>query len=167
MVEPWKKATFYYLEYIPEFIASLLLATVTLLVIVSVFFRYFLNDPISWSEELARIMFIWIAFIGAALGVKYHSHFSISTVAEKLPAKSKQFVSLFSTAVVIIISIIIIISGFQNTKVAFKQSFHLLQITVGWLHIIIPISAILMVVYGVVQLVQKIRNPEDRPTAKN
>jgi TRAP-type C4-dicarboxylate transport system permease small subunit len=49
-----------------------------------VFFRYVLNQPSPWTEELARYLFIWISMIGAAYGVKQQSHFGFEMLVKKM-----------------------------------------------------------------------------------
>ncbi|MEJ2134846.1 MAG: TRAP transporter small permease subunit [Desulfofustis sp.] len=54
--------------------AYLLLVGSTLVMVISillqVFFRYVMNAPLYWSEEIARYAFVWLVFIGAAIAPK-------------------------------------------------------------------------------------------------
>jgi hypothetical protein len=47
-------------------VATLLAAC--LLAVVQVFFRYVLNNSLPWPEEVARLGFVWVVFLGMALG---------------------------------------------------------------------------------------------------
>jgi TRAP-type C4-dicarboxylate transport system permease small subunit len=53
-----------------EYLSMVCVAAMTVLVIAQVILRYVFNDPLDWSEEMARIAFIYLAFlgIGAAYG---------------------------------------------------------------------------------------------------
>jgi TRAP-type C4-dicarboxylate transport system permease small subunit len=46
-----------------------------------VFTRYVMNSPVSWSEEVALHLFVWMIFIGAAYGVRLGAHPSMSLIA--------------------------------------------------------------------------------------
>lgn len=46
--------------------AALLIAAVTVLGVAQVFWRYVLNSSLVWSEELIRLLFVWLIFVGAA-----------------------------------------------------------------------------------------------------
>jgi TRAP-type transport system small permease protein len=54
-----------------------------------VFTRYLFNRPIIWVEELATYSFIWGAFVGASLGLKYGRHVKIETFVEYLSPRAK------------------------------------------------------------------------------
>lgn len=54
-----------------------------------VFTRYVFNRPIIWVEELATYSFIWGAFVGASLGLKYGRHIKIETFVDHLPPRAK------------------------------------------------------------------------------
>jgi TRAP-type C4-dicarboxylate transport system permease small subunit len=60
---------------------------ILLCVLLQVFCRYVLNDPLTWSEELARYLFIWCAFLGWILASRHRSHLAMSFVAERLPPR--------------------------------------------------------------------------------
>ena len=42
-----------------------------------VVFRYFLGDPLTWSDELARYLFVWCAFLGWVIAARRRSHLAI------------------------------------------------------------------------------------------
>ena len=47
-------------------LAGLLLMAMLLIVVMQIVFRYVLNDSLVWSEELAKAMMVWTAFLVAA-----------------------------------------------------------------------------------------------------
>jgi C4-dicarboxylate transporter DctM subunit len=63
--------------------ATLLLSTVAI-ALVQVFFRYVLNDSLSWPEEMARFAFVWFAFLGAAMVTRRARHIVIDLVPRSL-----------------------------------------------------------------------------------
>ena len=63
-----------------EWLAALLTAGMVAVIFVQVSNRYIFNSPIAWTEEVARLMFIWLSFLGAFLALREHSHISIHAV---------------------------------------------------------------------------------------
>ncbi|HEX2922641.1 MAG TPA: TRAP transporter small permease [Chloroflexota bacterium] len=75
-----------WLGLIVTVIAAILLAVTTIVIFLQVVFRYFINQPLHWTEETARFLFIWVALLGAAMAFKDRTHFSISMFTDTLPA---------------------------------------------------------------------------------
>jgi len=62
-----------------------LLAVESGLVLAGVFFRYALNSPLYWAEEAARLLLIWLSFVGAALAFQRKQHLAMDVVMRLLP----------------------------------------------------------------------------------
>jgi len=75
-----------------EAIAALTLAIDVLVVFTSVIFRYFLHDPLEWSEEVARALMVTLVFIGAAGALGRSRHVGMDFVRGVLPAAWQPYV---------------------------------------------------------------------------
>ena len=78
------------------FMAALLAA-----VDVQIFFRYVLNDSLIWPEEVARILLVWISFIGAAAVSRQGGHLCIDTLVDLFPGPMRLAVLTLADAVVV------------------------------------------------------------------
>lgn len=58
--------------------AIALVAAMLVIVAAQVFYRYAMVDPIGWSEEAARFLFIWMVFIGTAIAYREGQHLVIN-----------------------------------------------------------------------------------------
>lgn len=59
------------------------------LIFVQVICRYVFKNSLSWSEELARYIFVWQIWLGASYAAKIKKHISITVAREKLPQKAQ------------------------------------------------------------------------------
>jgi len=50
---------------------------------------YFFGDPTTWSDELARYLFVWCSFVGWVVAARKRSHLGIALVAERSPPRVK------------------------------------------------------------------------------
>lgn len=66
---------------------------------IQVFCRYLFNYSFTWYEELSRYLGVFVAFLGAATGVKYGMHFSMDALSKKLKKPWKNILSVFSNLV--------------------------------------------------------------------
>lgn len=65
------------LEKVTIYFCAFLFATIVLICITGVFFRYVINSPLMWTEEVMRFMAIWLILVGSSLTVRADGHTSI------------------------------------------------------------------------------------------
>ena len=66
-------------------LVGLTFATIVSLTIAQVFFRFALDDPLIWSEELVRILLIWMTFVGAAVVCWDGRHLNVDVIFIRRP----------------------------------------------------------------------------------
>lgn len=77
-----------------EVITVLLLLILVGLVSAQVFMRYVMHSPLTWSEEAARITFVWLTFIGAGLAFQRRENLRIQILPDALPLKPRLWLRL-------------------------------------------------------------------------
>ena len=80
------------LTSILEFLSMACIVAMALLVIAQVVMRYVFNNPLDWSEETARIVFIYLAFVGIGAAYGRRRHMFIDAVLLILPPGPKRAV---------------------------------------------------------------------------
>jgi TRAP-type C4-dicarboxylate transport system permease small subunit len=82
------------LDWILDRVTLLLLTILLLVVGAQIFARYVLNHSLFWSEELARYLFIYLVFLGAAIALRREGHIRVSFFVERLPARVRRVVAV-------------------------------------------------------------------------
>jgi TRAP-type C4-dicarboxylate transport system permease small subunit len=77
-----------------ENVCAVLLAVMTAVILLGVAFRYVLEAPLPWSEELAKLLMLWIVFLGASAGIQRGEHVRIDFVLHRLSAPAATAVDL-------------------------------------------------------------------------
>jgi TRAP-type transport system small permease protein len=70
--------------------SGLALALLTFVVVTNaaqVFWRSVLGDPLSWTEEAARVAFIWVVYVGVVRAVRRRTHLSVDFFVRRLPSR--------------------------------------------------------------------------------
>ena len=127
-----------------ELFSALLLLTMVVLVFIQIVSRVIISSSFPWTEEIARFMMIWITFLGAAVAFQYGAHIGVEAFVERLPAKLRSFFIVITMLICLSFFILLIVYGYQLANGAFVQTSPALQIPMGYIYYIIPISGVLM-----------------------
>lgn len=121
------------------------LGAMTCIVFVSVVFRYVLNSPLAWTEELASLLFAWLTFIGAYVGIRSGSHIRIDTLVLFLPPAAQHWLERVGDLGVLILLLVFAWQGFRLTATTWSLEFPAMEISRGYLYVSLPIAACLMI----------------------
>jgi TRAP-type C4-dicarboxylate transport system permease small subunit len=72
-----------------------LLLAMTVVVATNVCYRFVLNDPLSWGDEVAQILLVWLTFLGAALAVRDDEHYYLNYLSRKASGPALRRLQLF------------------------------------------------------------------------
>jgi TRAP-type C4-dicarboxylate transport system permease small subunit len=84
------------LERTVEYLMALALAIMVALVFGNVLMRYLFNSGFAAAEELARLMFVWLIFLGAILALRHHGHLGVEMLQAKLPRPLRRACAVLS-----------------------------------------------------------------------
>lgn len=109
--------------------------------------------PLSWSEELARYMAVWLTFVGAAYALRKGSLATVEILYNKLTGVSKKSLYVLISILVFVFSVILIKYGFEFSLKFMGQKSPALQIPKGMVYLCGPLSGFLMLLYQIEMLV--------------
>lgn len=102
-------------------VCVILMSGMSIIIFIQVIARYVFNNSLSWSEELARYMFIWLVYIGISLGCKEMKHLRIDAFIKIFPKKARPWVLVFSDFLFLAFAIYITYTGIHYTVMIFNQ----------------------------------------------
>src|SRR5437764_490337 len=71
-------------KWATELPAVLLLVAEVVLLLANVLYRYALHDPLTWADELASMLFIWLAMLGAVIALRRGEHMRLTTFVARM-----------------------------------------------------------------------------------
>lgn len=99
-------------DNVEVFLCVILMSVMTLLIFVQVIMRYVFNASLSWSEELARYIFIWLIYIGISYGCKLRKHIKIDAALYFFPKKLQPYVVILGDVLFIVFAAYIAYTDF-------------------------------------------------------
>lgn len=125
------------------------------LTLAQVVFRYLLDSPLVWSEEVVRYLLVWTSMIGAAGALRIGSHFSLITFVAHLRSRQAAAVSLLVDAAVAIFAAVVLVQGIQMTAHGFAEQAVSFPVSMGWFYLAVPVGGGLMLWHVAARTVAK------------
>ncbi|WP_282173922.1 TRAP transporter small permease [Cytobacillus firmus] len=129
-----------------KWILILLFFIMVIVVFLQVLFRFVLDQPLAWTEELSRYLLVWITFLGAGYAVSVKAHPSIELLFEKANQAVRRVLLALSTVLVVFFFYQIIVNSFIFIERSMMQTSPALQLPMGMVYMVIPIASILFVI---------------------
>lgn len=153
------------IEYIDKFEAGLtvaLLVVALLVLTLQVFERFIMNSGNSWSEELARYLFIWSVYTSAAFAIISNAHIRIDAALNLYPKKIRKYIPILADVIFLVYTIIIVYFSFDYCLDLFAsgQVSMGLHVTMGYMYASIPVGHLLMAIRLVQLIYRRIKYPE-------
>ena len=129
------------------------------LLTVQVVARYVFNHSISWSEELARYVFIWQIWLGSSYCVKENRHIRIDIFTNHLSEKVRQIYEIVITVISIVFCVFLIYKGGQVVMMIanLHQTSPALKLPMQIIYACVPISCVLMVIRYIEHIIKLVR----------
>lgn len=144
-------------QKIEEWLCSLLMAVMTCVVFYSVVLRYGLNNPIGWADEIAKICFTWLVFLGGAVGIRKGAHISIDFFVHLLPATARRVIGFTSDFLIAAILLVIFYYGIRLCSMTAQVTTPILDISIAFIYGAAPATVILMMFHHLYRMATAFR----------
>ena len=136
--------------------AACLVVIETVILLCGVIFRYGLNQPLIWSDELASILFSWLAMLGAVLALHRGAHMRLTVIVSRLPEKWRGWLEAVSALTVCAFVALIITPAIEHMNLQMPVSTPALQLPDGWRCAALPVGAVLMLMAALARIAREV-----------
>lgn len=158
------------LDRLLEGLVMVVVAVLVLDVLWQVFTRFVLNNPSSWTEELAVFMLIWVSLLGAAVALGRGAHLGIDYFVGKLPERMRVATEVFVFFCVAAFSFLVMVVGgidLVSSMLLLGQPSPALGVQMGHVYLAVPISGFFLTLYAVIGLVERLTRLRAGPQTPN
>jgi TRAP-type C4-dicarboxylate transport system permease small subunit len=139
--------------------SALCTAGFLLVVCFQVFYRFVLEIPLIWSEEAARYLFVWAAFLGAAVALGRRDHFSISMLVVSLSSRHRKLLDIVALLLTIAFCLLLVWFGSIMSWRFIHINSPIIPISQGLVYAVIPLCGL----YGVLHLTAGLASAREDP----
>ena len=117
-------------------------------VFLGVFSRYVLVRTFTWYDEIARLLFVWIVFLGAAVGVKRGVHFRLHLLVDRFPPALQRVTVVFGILVVMGFGWILIQQGWKLVELGQFQQTAVMGLSKQYIYLAVPVGGVLVILFS-------------------
>ncbi|MBD3308773.1 TRAP transporter small permease subunit [candidate division KSB3 bacterium] len=143
---------------------GVMFATIVGLTIAQVFFRFVLDDPLIWSEELARLLLVWVTFIGAAVVCWDGRHLNVDAFFVAIPEGMRRVVRLLNAVVAIIFLGILVYFSIPLIQIDHMTELGALEIPGSYVRLPAAIGGGLMIFFILLRRFYRLRIESRHPS---
>jgi TRAP-type C4-dicarboxylate transport system permease small subunit len=93
------------------------ISVMAIMVFANVVLRYVFNSGITISEEVSRMLFIWLTFLGAIVAMKDKAHIGVDTLIKHLPVTGKKICAILSDLLILACCVFFFIGAWKQTAI--------------------------------------------------
>ena len=142
-----------------------LIGAIVVITLAAVWWRYILNAPLAWPEQISRIFFVWVTFVGAAILYREKLHVAIDMFVIMLPKSIQRLAGWLIDALVFAFNVIFFIYGLRLSLDNLGQTYGALDISPASFYFAAPVSAGMMILYFLEELINPARRAAVRVSA--
>ncbi|MEE6075146.1 TRAP transporter large permease subunit [Avibacterium paragallinarum] len=134
-----------YFNKLEEWVGGVLFLLIFMILLAQIIARQIFDSPFIWSEDLAKLLFIYVAMFGISMATRTQQHVYIDFLTNLMPEKVRKVINSFVQLIIFICIFLFIYLGF---KVFLDSTFEIvsLQISEKWLYAPLPFISMLVMV---------------------
>ena len=129
-----------------EFVVMGMMAFLVVIVVASVFFRYLLLSPLTWSEEVGRYVMIWLGFLAASIAVREGLHVGVDFLIHWVRPELGVWLRTLARGAMVIFLLTVMGYGFILVSDLWEQWSPVMDIRMTWPYLAIPVGCLLMLI---------------------
>ncbi len=133
--------------------ALLVLAEIGIL-FAGVYARYIMGVPLVWTDELASILFLWLAMCGAAIAFRRAEHMRMTALVSRAGLRIRPFLEGLALAAPLAFLVLLLKPAYDFASDEAAITTPALEISNAWRAAALPIGLGLMIVIGLARMVR-------------
>lgn len=136
-----------HLDRVLDGLLFLVLAGMATVVSVNVFCRFVLKFSLSWADEIAMILMVWLTFLGAAAAMRDRMHYAFDYLVRSLSVRPRRVARLFGHSVGLLLTVLLF---YWSAKVVILITDWVMPATGirrSWVYAACPVGCVFLVYY--------------------
>lgn len=140
--------------WITEPVVALLVVAEIVILFSGVVARYVLESPLVWTDELASMLFLWLAMLGSVVALRRNEHMRMTAIVGMVGPKARAFLDVFALAAALAFLLFVVTPAYEFARDEVVISTPALDISNAWRAAAVPVGSALMILTALLRLVR-------------
>jgi tripartite ATP-independent transporter DctM subunit len=141
------------LGWLVEIPAALLVAAEIVILFAGIVARYVFRQPLVWSDELASILFLWLAMLGSVVALRRGEHMRMTALVNRASARTRALLDAVAVAAMLAFLLLIVMPGYEYASEEAVVTTAALEIPNIWRAAAVPVGTVLMIAITLLRLI--------------
>jgi TRAP-type transport system small permease protein len=144
-----------------KYLIGACIGVIVLITLAAVWWRYVLDNPLSWVEQISNMIFIWVVFIGSAVLYRQNLHIGVDFFLNMLGERQQEIWKWFVEFINLSFIIILFIYSLKLTIDVIPNTMGSLDLSPAYYYVACPVSCFMMLLYFIEKIVDPRRRVPD------
>jgi tripartite ATP-independent transporter DctM subunit len=149
---PWIRLLDTAIGFLVEIPAAILVVAEVVVLFVGVVFRYVLDHPLVWSDELASLCFLWLGLLGTCIALRRGEHMRMTALVMMLSERHRAFAEVVAVVTAAAFVALILFPAYQFASGEISITTPGLGISNVWRASALPVCSALMILIALVRV---------------
>lgn len=146
-------------------VCGIILMTFTGLVLYSVSMRYFFHAPPMWGEDIPKLLFVWMSFVGAGFAYLFGANIRMTILIDKVPRNPRRLIEFTMHLMIVAMLLVILWYSQPILQLAARNRALSTGLSDLWTYLPLPIGCVLLLINEFVRLYRIARGGIDEHTS--
>lgn len=164
-MKPTPSSAFRILDRALDSLLFIVLGGMAGIVFVNVFCRFVLKFSLSWADEMAQVLMIWLTFLGAAVAMRDRMHYAFDYLVRSLPWRLQRGVVIGGQVLCILMTLLLIYWSATVTLLITTWVMPATGLPRSWVYASCPVGSTLLLVYQIRNVIEDWQAPQPVPAS--
>ena|SRR5579872_1822578 len=140
-------------QRLPYIALGVLFAAMVALLTIELLLRNIVGSSIDWYDEVSRLLFVWCVFLGAAVGIRDRTHYSVTLFTHSVSEPARRRLEIIADVIVVVIALVLLKQSLSLMLIERHQLLSVTRLSAGWVDASVAVSSALMVMYAIANIV--------------
>lgn len=146
-----------YINIVLDYLLFVILGVMSFTMAINVLCRFCLNFSIYWADELTQSLMLWLTFLGAAVAIREHLHYSFNYIEQVAKGQWKKIFTTINKSITLIGICVLFFWSIEVTEGIVDWVMPAMEFSRAWIYGACPVGCVFMLIYCVTDIISSLK----------